>query len=375
MEDHGLVLVGGQAADRIALAGRQRVTLGREHDAQRDAAVPLRLDLVQRAVGRVHQQLEEVALEPHHDGLGLGVAHAGVELDGARLAVLIDHQPGVQEAGEGMPVAGHAGDGRLDDLVHDLGMHIGRDDGRRRIGAHAAGVGAFVAVQQALVVLAGGQRDDVLTVAHDDEAGLLAGEEVLDDDARAAGVVGHAELVVFEDPRDRLVGLIQGHRDDDALASRQAVGLDDDGRTAAVDVGMGRCRVGEGLVGRGRDAVALHEVLGEGLGAFELGGGLGRAEDAQAACAELVDHARRQRRFRADHGQRDLVLGGKIGQRLDVRRRDGHVAQPLIPRGAAVAWRDEDLADPLALCQLPGQGMFTAAVADDEDSHQFNSAL
>jgi hypothetical protein len=42
------------------------------------------------------------------------------------------------------------------------------------------------------VVLAGGQRQHVLAVDHDDEAGFLAVEELLDDDARA----GIAHLVV-----------------------------------------------------------------------------------------------------------------------------------------------------------------------------------
>jgi hypothetical protein len=51
---------------------------------------------------------------------------------------------------------------------------------------------------QALVVLAGGQRAHVLAVAQHDEAGLFAGQELLDDDARAAFVVRHAQLVVHQ---------------------------------------------------------------------------------------------------------------------------------------------------------------------------------
>ena len=48
-------------------------------------------------------------------------------------------------------------DGGQDDLAHGTGMDLGRHDRRRRIGAHAAGVGSLVAVHQALVVLAGRQ--------------------------------------------------------------------------------------------------------------------------------------------------------------------------------------------------------------------------
>ena len=45
---------------------------------------------------------------------------------------------------------------------------------------------------------------------------------------------------------DRLVRLVERHRHDHALAGGQAVGLDDDRRARAVDVGVGRGGVGEG---------------------------------------------------------------------------------------------------------------------------------
>ena len=60
--------------------------------------------------------------------------------------------------------------------------------------------------------------------------------------------------------------------------------------------------------------MALHEGLGEILGAFQLRGFLGRAEDLQAVLAEDVDDAGGQRRFRADHGQRDVFLAREFGQ-------------------------------------------------------------
>jgi hypothetical protein len=62
---------------------------------------------------------------------------------------------------------------------------FGRDDRGRRVRAHAAGVGALVAVAQALVVLAGGERQRARAVAHDDEARFLALQELLDHDPRA----------------------------------------------------------------------------------------------------------------------------------------------------------------------------------------------
>ena len=52
---------------------------------------------------------------------------------------------------------------------------------QRRVGAHAAGVGALVAVAQALVVLRGAQRQHVVAVAEEEERHLGPVEELLDE--------------------------------------------------------------------------------------------------------------------------------------------------------------------------------------------------
>jgi hypothetical protein len=100
------------------------------------------------------------------------------------------------------------------------------------------------------VVLAGGQRQDVLAVDHDDEGSLFAGQEFLDHHARA----GVAQLVVGEHHVHGRMRFFQRHGDHHALAGSQAVGLDDDGRALGGDVGVGGGHVREGLVGGRRDA-------------------------------------------------------------------------------------------------------------------------
>ncbi len=133
-------------------------------------------------------------------------------------------------------------------------------------------------------------------------------------------------------------------------------------------VGQGRLDFGEVLVVGSGDLVAGQEVLGEGLGAFQLGGGGGRAEDVQAARAEQVDHALHQRRFRADDGQLDVLLG-EVGQLLDGQHVDGHVFTLGFGGGAGVARGNEDLLDALVLRHFPGQGVLAAAAADDQYVH------
>ena len=95
--------------------------------------------------------------------------------------------------------------------------------GRRRIGAHAAGVGALLAVEDALVVLGGGQRQRVRAVDQGEEARLLADQALLDHHLGA----GRAERA-REAGLDGGGGILARLGDDHALAGRQAVGLDDD---------------------------------------------------------------------------------------------------------------------------------------------------
>jgi hypothetical protein len=370
MEHHRVLGLLRQAGDGVALARGHRIAVSRHHHAQGDAPVPLQLHLVERSVGGRHHHLEQLGLEPHHDRLGLRVAHAAVEFQRLDRAVGRNHQAGVQEAGVRDAVGLHALDGRQDHFAHRAGVHLGRHHRRRRVGAHAAGVGPLVAIEQALVVLAGGQRGDVPAVAHDDEAGFLAGQEFLDHHPRnsmtiRALVVAHSQRVAHQHEVDRVVRLPRRHGDDDTLAGRQAVGLDHDRRALALHIGVGRGRVAEAFVLRRRDAVALHEGLGEGLGAFQLRCGPGRAEDAKAVGAELVDHASGQRRFRADHGQGHLFLLGPLAQGHHVSQ--GNVFQPAVQRRAAVAGGHVDGLQPGRLGQLPGQRVLTAAAANDED--------
>ena len=136
-----------------------------------------------------------------------------------------DHQAGEQHARERRAELGHAAHGRLDDLAHGPLDHVRRHHRRRRIGAHAAGVRAGVAVADALVVLRRAERQRGLAVAQAEEARLLAIEEFLDHHLGAGSAEGAAESRL-----DRGQRLVDRHGDGHALAGGEAVGLDDDRR-------------------------------------------------------------------------------------------------------------------------------------------------
>ena len=71
--------------------------------------------------------------------------------------------------------------------------------------------------------------------------------------------------------------------DDDALAQRQAIGLDDNRVLVfLLDVGERLGRVVKHLIGGGRDVVLLHQILCKDLAGLNLRCGLGRAKGHNA---------------------------------------------------------------------------------------------
>ncbi len=242
-------------------------------------------------------------------------------------------------------------------------MHLGRDHRRRRIGSHPAGVRAAVAVEDALVVLARGERQDVLAVDHDDEARLLAVHEFLDDHA----VPGFAELVAAEHHVDRLVRFGECRRDHHALAGGEPVGLDHDRRALAVHVVVRGRGVSEGCMARGWNRVPRHEALGELLGGLELRGGLRGAEDAQALGAKRVHRSRGERRLGTHHGGVDAFALRELHQVGD--RGMGDVEEAILAGGAGVARRHVHARDLGRLRQAPRHGVLASAGADDQEFH------
>ncbi len=131
------------------------------------------------AGSRLGQQAGQVAVETGQHHLGLGVAEADVELEhlGAGRG---QHQPGVEHAPvvdapgpEGRHQRGHR-------LVDQPGHQGVVDEGNRRVGPHAAGVGAEIRVVTALEVLGRGQGDQALAVAQDQQRALRSGEPLFD---------------------------------------------------------------------------------------------------------------------------------------------------------------------------------------------------
>ena len=189
-----------------------------------------------------------------------------------------------------------------------------------------------------------------------EQAGFLAFQEFLDHHRPVAGRA------------DRGLGLVAGHGDGDALAGGEAVGLDHHRDRKAVERGQ---RIGLGLdpdVGGGRDSGARAEILGEALGAFELGGGGAGAEGGDAGGSGGVGDARRPAalrgrrrsgRCRAPWPARPRLAGSQGS----IATHSAQRAMPGLP-GAAIS------ASQLGDCfKPPCQRIFAPARTQQQDVH------
>src|SRR5258708_6039624 len=82
---------------------------------------------------------------------------------------------------------------------------------------------------------------------------------------------------------------------------------------------------------------------------------------------KLAHDARGERRFRAHHGEMDVLLFCKGDQRRDFG--DGDVLEARLERRAAVAGSDEDLLHPHVLGELPRERVLAPSRSDDEELH------
>ena len=216
----------------------------------------------------------------------------------------------------GQPSAAIPAMRRADDLAHDPLRHGGIENGCGRVGAHAAGVRALIAVEGALVVLGGADLQRMGAVAQGEQAGLLADQAFLDDQRPAARIDGRQ-------------GLLDGGGDDNTLAGGQAVGLDDDGSTSLRVYRPGAALgIGEGGVAGCRYGVAAAEILGEGLRAFEPGRSRGWAERADTGLGQPVDEAEHQRQFGTDDDEAYVLAPRQRHDAVQVVHGHRHAAAP-----------------------------------------------
>ena len=180
-------------------------------------------------------------------------------------------------------------------------------------------------------------------------------------------VAGLAKLPLAHDGGDCGLGFGLGGAQQNAFSSRKTIGLDHNRRSDFFDITAGFVRVTKYTKGRGRYALLLHEFLGKGFAAFELGRGPVRAKHAQPPRLKPIDNSEAQRQLRADHRQPDPFFFGKRTQPINIvrgqRNRFGVLGSPGITRCTV------DFRDARTLANLPHQGVFPAAAANHQYFH------
>ena len=108
----------------------------------------------------------------------------------------------------------------------------------------------------------------------------------------------------------------------------------------------------------------MHQLLGEDLARFYLGGLFGGAENLHPPNQEPVGDARRQRGFGPDHGEVNSLFLGCFKQGVYIGGLDvevlGNLGRARVARGGI------DFLNFGALSQLPDQGMLPPPAADDQ---------
>ena len=213
-------------------------------------------------------------------------------------------------------------------------------------------------------VLRGGERECGLSVDQGEKARLLSGEEFLDHDLPA----GIPETLLRKHLPSRRARLVVCLGDRDPLAGGEPVRLDHDGKRPALDEGFRRAQLGEPAIGRGRDAVARAQILGERLGAFQPRRRGGGAEGLDPGLLEAVDEAGHQRRLRTHDDEVDALLTGESEDAIEILRGDRHAHR--IGGDSGVSRRAEKHFHQRRGGDRPAQGMLASPAADHQHPHR-----
>ena len=369
MEDHpGRGFGQGVEAPDRGAPGIAAGIAARGHDDGEGVVIgPVDAGLIKAALGAGEEEVERLGAQPHHQHLTFGVAEAGVVFDKAGAAVL-DHQACIEDALVGRAAAGHFADGGQDDFLHRLLRDGIGQDGGGAVGTHAARVGAGIAIAHALVVLRGADGERVGAIGEDEEGGFFALHEFLDHHFRACRAEFAAEHVV-----DGGEGLGFGHGDDDAFPGGEAVGLDDDGGALGGDIGAGRGGGGEARPGGGGGGAGVADVLGEGFGGFEFRGCRRGAEGEETRGAGGIGHACGEGGLWPYDDEVDGVFFAEGDDGLAIE--DVDIGAFGEKGDARIAGGDDQAVGLGVLLDGPGEGMFAATGAEDEDVHAMPPAL
>ena len=258
------------ALDRITLLVSLRITAAYEHHADCCTLIKLDAALVQVACCYTLKEIHDVALQAEHHALCLWITHTAVVLDDHRLAFNVDQT----EEDESLIVdilLSKSFYCRTDDALVNLLHPLLGSEWYRGNATHTASVQTGIVLADALVILRLRKNLVVLAVCQYEYRALNATEEFLDDYA-CRSVAEHTAEHLLE----LFLSLFQGREDKNALTGAQTISLQYIRSLQCLQEFQAFLYVlaVESLILGSRDVVALHELLGEVLAAFQYGASL-----------------------------------------------------------------------------------------------------
>ena len=238
------------------------------------------------------------------------------------------------------------------------------------------------------------QGDGIAAVAQGDQARLQPKEPLLDDDPGPITVLGRIPGRVRGRVPGRALGRLRGRvvgqggdrafrrsgrvADRHALAGRQTVRLDHDavsGRGEPRGIRDGRGRVRERRGPGHPDTGRRGDLVTERLARLDPGRGGGRPEDGEAGLDEGIRDADCQRPLGSDDDQLDSFAARNGDNGRGVKRVHArHAPNARFIGDRVAAGRHDDLVHARLRRQLPGQGVFPATAAHDEDPGRHDQA-
>ena len=192
-------------------------------------------------------------------------------------------------------------------------FQFGGQHARRAVRAHPAGIGAGIAVADALVVLRRSERHHRRAVGQHEQADFLALEEFLDHRARRRGSANSVSTA----PAASAIVIATVT----PLPAARPSAFTTTGAPNSSSAGARLVERMHRAIAGGRDVRAVAQRLGERLRSFELRGRLARPEHREPGGAQIVGDPRDQRRFGPDHDQIDRVRAAEIDHRRMVASR------------------------------------------------------
>ena len=352
-----------QTADFAALGIAARIAT-RGHDHQYGVQrFPAKVKARQFAITSGEQGRQQIGFQAQHQYLAFRIAKTHIKFN-QLWACRGNHQPREKHAFEGRTAPRHFGQYRADDARHDILLKCLSENRRWGIGAHAASIGAGIAIPHPLMVLRGTQRQSGGAITQREETDFLTHQAFLDD----YGSPRRAMDAVFHDMGNGgfSFGDSRGHHH--TLAGGEPIRFHHNRRALFTNIGARGGGIGEARPGGGGRAGGIRHFLGEGFAAFQSCSSGRGAKAFQARSGAGIGQAKRERRFRPDHHQiNGPVLGegnqaGNIlGTNRDTFRHFGN---------AGIAWRAEQLGQQRRCRQCPAERVFAATATHYQNAHR-----